>query len=105
MGIHVRKFLSNELSNIYTVIEAADGNEGFEKVLKHQLGLPITDLMMPEMTGTQLCQKLKRAAWLLQQGLPVSEVTDRVGFSTISYFGKYFLEEFGVKPSVFVSKT
>ncbi|MGF7138579.1 hybrid sensor histidine kinase/response regulator transcription factor [Roseimarinus sediminis] len=43
--------------------------------------------------------RLKRAAQLLEQGLPVSEVAEKVGFNTLSYFSKCFQNEFGKKPS------
>jgi signal transduction histidine kinase/DNA-binding response OmpR family regulator len=44
--------------------------------------------------------RLKRAAQLLLNGLTVTEVADRIGFSgSTSYFAKVFQEEFGVKPS------
>jgi len=43
--------------------------------------------------------RLKRAAQLLEGGLPVSEVAAQVGFGTTSYFTKCFQEEFGIKPS------
>ncbi len=46
--------------------------------------------------------RLKRAAQLLQSGLPVNEVAERVGFGTMSYFSKSFYEEFGVKPSKWI---
>lgn len=48
--------------------------------------------------------RLKRSAQLLEQGLSVSEVADLVGFGTISYFSKCFQEEYGVKPSQYLSK-
>jgi AraC-like DNA-binding protein len=43
--------------------------------------------------------RLKRAAQLLENGLTVSEVAEKVGFGTSSYFTKCFQDEFGIKPS------
>ncbi|HTG55204.1 MAG TPA: response regulator, partial [Niabella sp.] len=44
--------------------------------------------------------RLNRAAELLNQsGAVVSEVAEQVGFSSVSYFSKSFLEKFGVSPS------
>lgn len=47
--------------------------------------------------------RLKRAAQLLEEGYSVTEVTDRVGFSTSSYLSKCFQEEFGMKPLQYVN--
>jgi len=55
-----RAFLQNELSEKYKVILASNGKEGLEKALNNEPDLVITDVMMPEMTGTELCQQLKR---------------------------------------------
>ncbi len=46
--------------------------------------------------------RLKRSTQLLEQGRPVAEVADMVGFGTASYFSKCFQEEYGVKPSQYV---
>ncbi len=44
--------------------------------------------------------KLKYALRLLQDGrFTVSEVADKAGFSSLSYFSRIFKEEFGVQPS------
>lgn len=54
-----RTFLLNELSEHYSVITASDGKEGLEKTLEHLPDLIISDIMMPVMSGIELCQKLK----------------------------------------------
>ena len=43
--------------------------------------------------------KLKHARQLLDEGKSVSEVSVKVGFSSLSYFGKCFQQEYGKKPS------
>ncbi|MDR0697941.1 MAG: response regulator [Tannerella sp.] len=48
--------------------------------------------------------RLKRAAQLLDRQIPVSDVSELVGFGTVSYFSKCFHEEFGVKPSLYRSR-
>lgn len=54
-----RTFLCEELSEFYNVIVASDGKEGFEKALNHQPDLVITDIMMPGISGTELCGKMR----------------------------------------------
>jgi signal transduction histidine kinase/DNA-binding response OmpR family regulator/ligand-binding sensor domain-containing protein len=50
-------------------------------------------------------QRMKRAALLLEQGqLSVSEVMYQVGFSSLSYFSKCFIKEFGVSPKEYKDK-
>lgn len=55
----MRAFIRKQLDDIYRVIEAANGREGMEKAFEFTPDLIISDVMMPEMDGLQLCQILK----------------------------------------------
>jgi len=46
----------------YTVVSAADGAEGLEKFNKTNPSVVITDLVMPGMSGLEMCRAIKRAA-------------------------------------------
>ena len=54
-----RNFLFNELSEKYAVVTASDGKEGLQKAREEQPDLIVTDVMMPVMSGTELCRALK----------------------------------------------
>jgi two-component system cell cycle sensor histidine kinase/response regulator CckA len=45
--------------NGFTIAEACDGKQGLKMVKEFSPGLVITDIMMPEMDGYMLCQKIK----------------------------------------------
>jgi signal transduction histidine kinase/AraC-like DNA-binding protein len=53
------QFLSQELSEYYDITTALNGAEGLEKVRTLHPDLVITDVMMPIMTGTELCHLIK----------------------------------------------
>ena len=55
----LRSFLKDTLSPGYQISEAADGFEGLQKAKEEFPDLIISDVMMPGMTGTQLCKALK----------------------------------------------
>ncbi|RPA67111.1 hybrid sensor histidine kinase/response regulator [Cyclobacteriaceae bacterium YHN15] len=55
----VRSFLIHELKPYYKILEAENGREGLFLALKKIPDLIISDVMMPEMDGIELCQKLK----------------------------------------------
>jgi two-component system, chemotaxis family, response regulator PixH len=46
----------------YSVITAEDGAEGLEKAKKDRPDMIITDLVMPNLTGLELCRLLKKEA-------------------------------------------
>lgn len=55
----VRSMLK-EFLDIHFIVELAkDGKEGLEKALKIQPTLILSDIMMPKMSGTEMCTKLK----------------------------------------------
>jgi len=55
----VRAMLCSSFSDEYTILEAEDGHLGLDIAHKHQLDLIISDVMMPVMSGTEMCQNLK----------------------------------------------
>ncbi|MBK1877638.1 ATP-binding protein [Pelagicoccus mobilis] len=58
----VRRFLRNEFSESFSVHEAANGKEGLEIARVVDLDLIVSDVMMPEMDGFELCRRLKENA-------------------------------------------
>lgn len=55
----LRHFLRLSLSGNYRIEEAENGKEALERIAKEQPDLVISDIMMPEMRGDELCQTLK----------------------------------------------
>jgi len=55
-----RNLLRNIFEPHYMVYEAADGEEGIRKAIELQPDLIISDVMMPKLSGIQLCAMLKR---------------------------------------------
>ena len=55
----MRQFIRYILSDNYNLIEAENGEEGFEVAKKHLPDVVISDVMMPKTDGFDLCQLLK----------------------------------------------
>ncbi len=55
----VRHYLRDNFKGKYRIEEASNGVEGFEKAVSKMPDLIISDVMMPELSGTALCRKLK----------------------------------------------
>ena len=54
-----RFYLKDNLRAHYKVIEAADGKEGWRKVLSAHPDVVVSDISMPQMDGIQLCRKIR----------------------------------------------
>ncbi len=55
----IRRFLTQELGDGYNIIGCANGKEALTLVKRKGPQLLITDVMMPEMDGTELCAAIK----------------------------------------------
>ena len=59
---HIRRLLEINLSQEgYTVVGAADGEEGYQLALQEDFAFIILDLMLPKISGMDVCRKLRQA--------------------------------------------
>lgn len=55
----LRELLVRLFSKVYTVCSAQDGEEGLEKTKELQPDIVLSDIMMPKMSGIEMCRKIK----------------------------------------------
>jgi signal transduction histidine kinase/ligand-binding sensor domain-containing protein/DNA-binding response OmpR family regulator len=55
----IRKYIRSILGADYVVEEAENGSMGLEMLAVHEFDLVISDLMMPEMDGIEMCRRMK----------------------------------------------
>lgn len=56
---NLRDMLVNLFTPFYTVVTAADGEEGVKKVEEEMPDIVVSDIMMPKMSGMELCKVVK----------------------------------------------
>lgn len=54
-----RFYLKDNLKQRYNILEAENGEEGWERILTYMPDLIVSDIMMPEMDGIDLCHRIK----------------------------------------------
>ena len=90
-----KTFLYNELSQSNQVITASNGIEGLKKAREEYPDLVISDIMMPKMSGTEFCYKLKNDIQISH--IPVILLTARTSEDIQT-------EVFKVKADAYISK-
>lgn len=55
----LRSFLKRSLAACYTVVTATNGKKGYEQAVELNPDLIVSDVMMPEMNGFDMCRRLK----------------------------------------------
>ena len=55
----IRKFIKNNIGQSSRILEASNGKDAFEQAVKYIPDLVLSDVLMNEMSGTELCVKLK----------------------------------------------
>jgi DNA-binding response OmpR family regulator len=58
-NVDLRDFLVDSFTPEYKTLSAGNGREGLELALTHLPDLIISDIMMPEIDGVELCRRLK----------------------------------------------
>ena len=53
------EMLANIFRPFYQVLTAADGEEGLELIQKEMPNIVVSDVVMPKMSGTELCKQIK----------------------------------------------
>ncbi len=55
----IRNYVKRIFQSLYIIYEASSGEQGYELVRKHLPDIIITDVVMGEMSGVELCSKIK----------------------------------------------
>ncbi|MBA7521835.1 Sensor histidine kinase RcsC [subsurface metagenome] len=58
-NVDLRKVVADIFRNEFEVLEADDGEQGYKKCKESHPDLVISDIMMPNMNGIELCNKIK----------------------------------------------
>ena len=72
----LRKYLKSELTDNYKIYEAINGKMGLEIAKNKRPNIIITDVMMPEINGIEMCSLLKSDS--LTKTIPIIMLTAKV---------------------------
>jgi signal transduction histidine kinase len=92
----LRNFMIELLSREHEVISARDGAEALAEIRRQPPDLLVSDVMMPVMTGVELCQAIKSDAQL--SAIPVILLTARAGADATLEGFAHGADDFVAKP-------
>ena len=92
----VREFIRSLLDPRFEVIEAKEGAMALNLVRTESPDLVVSDVMMPKMSGTQLCRSIKNDPSL--RSIPVILLTARVGSEATLEAYAHGADDFVAKP-------
>ena len=92
----VREFIKTLLDPGFEVLEAENGASAWEMVQTRSPDLVVSDVMMPEMSGTELCRAIKNHPSM--RSIPVILLTAKVGSEATLEAYAYGADDFVAKP-------
>ena len=92
----IRYYMRHLLSDEYEVLEAGGGVQGWEMVQRYLPDLVISDVMMPDMDGIELCRYIKTSPDTCH--IPVVLVTAKLSDSSQIQALEYGADSYIVKP-------
>lgn len=96
----VLEMLSSLFASTYTVYKAANGQKGFELAQQYHPDIVVSDVMMPVMSGKELCYKIKNCLELAYTPVVLLTAQASVDYTIEGYmFGAddYITKPFNVK--------
>jgi signal transduction histidine kinase len=92
----LRTFIRGLFADEYEVLEATDGDEGLRIARERQPDLVVSDIMMPGISGTELCDAIKSDPQL--HATPVILLTAKVGSEATLQAYAHGADDFVAKP-------
>jgi YesN/AraC family two-component response regulator len=92
----MRTYLRRNLEDSYEIFEASDGVEGMESIQKNIPDIIVSDLMMPNMNGLELCEKVKSN--MVTSHIPLIILTAKVNEETAYEGFSFGADDYITKP-------
>ena len=92
----MRRYLSTMLGDDYRIVEAVDGNDALEKAIAEPPSLMLLDLMLPGVSGLDVCKTLKDNP--ATRGIKIIVLTARADEDAKIIALKHGADDFLIKP-------